>query len=940
MDTDFKLTYALSYKRARKGTNLPQATVEEFVNLLVASKTSPKTYCELLKGKTVVKPYYDWDRQVDCEEDISQLKSHEEDLLEGVLDKLHPDADIAFADRSGWNAEKKIWKISLRAFVQNIKLPYTAIAVHIKATLGDAKPKQLDISVYKPGEQLLGCIYCEKNPQDPRVLMPSECDVDTYGIRAYVVQDVEDCELLEVKGAHLESAKAIVAPRVPASLPASLPSRRLQAWLADTFNVDYEHIHMNETTIDPDGKYKIPTRSKACPFKRRDHKGNHLFFTITMGKYIALHCYDGDCKRFSKTRPWSLVPQDALEDLPHFPEHMPTTADVESRLIPEAQRVLSTKINKALNLGKDYVWGPSDDTTNQRGVTYYERNEQGCVGCLRGSDEHSHSHQCRLMFSVQKQRRNVAIDCLHLDAPMSITAMHPGLFAVHDTYRAELRVSGNVNVKITKEKEAIQAQLIEMMFQRAQEEGVWVDETDIYKRIPGTKCCMESAGSHLDFLKRIFRNNPDYNGDPTRSEKLEKAILRGSDDRLPNIKKNKDWIGLKNGLFNIRTRELIPFVEVTTDMEGELVARHYIDQTMNTNDPSTPLWDRLISNHVKDPHVQDVVLALVGRTMFPAGTDNHDLMLYFYGPGQRGKSTAVEVIQAMHNKGDTAVIGSSSQNTFVAAGKDGKSLVVFPDMPEHISQNLDAATFKSMTAGEDISLNQKRKDERSIRWRVPLVGAGNVYPNWPNDQDSISRRLAIVEFTSALTSTDDGVKQGILKDEIANLLYRSVDAYWRILRGPAYARQSFYKSPECPTYFIDTLRRYQARVDPIRGFLLATPENLTNRADAVTWVIKQDPDAKSKWTHVQAAYDVYVSNTSRPSSAQRLTPDLDLWKALNCTFKSRVSLIKDCPDVKYDHRCTHANKAKSHDRTTGILVKGLSVTTIEADDGNDWDEYQ
>jgi hypothetical protein len=903
-----------------------------------------KHLCEFFFEDPYVKPYYDWDKLVDSADDINRLIGPELKLFTDSLSKLHPHSSPLLGHRCGYKPDNRKHKISLRAFIPGIKMKVSHIANHIHNTLGDARPKQLDVTVYKASEQVLACLGCWKSADDPRVLQSDPVKIaslDDDTLAGYVAQDTRGCDVLAVSAAAASapaktSSSALIpfedltAPRMPLS-----GIERLGGWLSKEFAIDETLLRLNDPSTDRTGALIFSTRSKSCPFIRDTHKGNHLYIKVKMNAAVELRCHDTEtCGGRSLNVPWSKVPPAIRAELSGMAGDVAATSPAS---IPEAQRVLSEGLNKALCPTQDWVW-EADPASKGKEVSY-KRVAPGCVRCLQfPAFEHAHTDECLLTFSATKKRRHVAIECItNTTGPLDVTARFPGLLEVHHTYNAHLRVSGGLSVKVTKEKETIQAQLIEMMFQRAYEEGIRVDATDVYKPIPGTKCCMASDGNHLDFLKRIFRNNPDYNGDPTRSEKLEKAILRGSDDRLPTIRKDKDWIGVKNGLFNIRTCQLTPYDQVSPAMEADLVARHYIDQTMDPQSPTTPLWDQLISNHVKDPHVQEVILAIVGRTLLPAGTDNHDLMLYFYGPGQRGKSTAVEVVQAMHNRADTAVIGGTSQATFVASGKDAKSLIVFPDMPENISKSIDAGTFKSMTAGDDISLNGKNQSERSVRWTVPMIGAGNIYPNWPNAQDSLSRRLAIVEFTSALSTTDGGLKRGILEAEIGNLLFRAIEAYWRILRGPAYARQSFYQSAECPAYFLDTIRRYQARVDPVRAFLLATPDQLTDRADGVTWVIRQDPMARSQWAHVLAAYAVYISNTSRSSSTQRLTPDLDLWKAINCTFKERAALIKDCPEAKYDHRCRHVNKAKSHVRTTGIAILGLSVTTVDAEDAVECD---
>ena len=71
------------------------------------------------------------------------------------------------------------------------------------------------------------------------------------------------------------------------------PDSQLQTFLASKFPVPLQDIRMDEKTHRGD-KVIIPTRCKKCPFAKREHKSNQLYFVLRE-REAELRCHDDEC---------------------------------------------------------------------------------------------------------------------------------------------------------------------------------------------------------------------------------------------------------------------------------------------------------------------------------------------------------------------------------------------------------------------------------------------------------------------------------------------------------------------------------------------------------------------------------------------------------------------------------------------------------------------
>lgn len=167
-------------KRALKTLSAP-----EFRNLVLQRKCTPSfTYQEHFTGDKRVACYYDWDGKLDAEPAAEDLDAHFT-AFKVDLEKIHPGKvqEASFAKRHGWivvDGQRVKYKISFRAWFPTVRATVTDIPLHVRATLGlsaKAVHANIDLSVYKGKEQLLGCIGGTKDiDEEKRYLVPIDAD--------------------------------------------------------------------------------------------------------------------------------------------------------------------------------------------------------------------------------------------------------------------------------------------------------------------------------------------------------------------------------------------------------------------------------------------------------------------------------------------------------------------------------------------------------------------------------------------------------------------------------------------------------------------------------------------------------------------------------------------------------------------------------------------
>jgi hypothetical protein len=324
-------------------------TADDFVRHATEhGRSATFTWNERFTGTTVVKPYFDFDKKYEEEPTDAQLRA-DEAKMKDVVREVFPgiaDADIVLATRHGWwkdgKTGKRWFKCSVRAWALGRKVRARDMPALVRQRMKKV-PKELDLTIFKETEQLIGCVLACKDGDDPkRYLTPVDA---TVPLNCYLVQHVQETDEMispaVVAGGSVAAAKKRGRPKKNPSLDAqgspsgggpsasreaevedaalregleeegggadtavvTLSGDEYSAALQDASDCFGREYRMQETLeqikVMPERNcFIFPTREKWCILKGQRggrHEGNNPYIVVNE-KGAVFRCLDAECK--------------------------------------------------------------------------------------------------------------------------------------------------------------------------------------------------------------------------------------------------------------------------------------------------------------------------------------------------------------------------------------------------------------------------------------------------------------------------------------------------------------------------------------------------------------------------------------------------------------------------------------------------------------------
>lgn len=131
-------------------------------------------------------------------------------------------------------------------------------------------------------------------------------------------------------------------------------------------------------------------------------------------------------------------------------------------------------------------------------------------------------------------------------------------------------------------------------------------------------------------------------------------------------------------------------------------------------------------------------------------------------------STIIEkVLKLFYDEGDVGIISNNMQKSFGLSPLVDKKIVLGPEIKGNWA--IDQAELQSMVSGESISINRKFKDAINSKFKAHLAIAGNVVPEFQDNNGSMSRRTIVFPFNRKVKKGDAKLGDKINK-EIAYIM--------------------------------------------------------------------------------------------------------------------------------------------------------------------------
>lgn len=255
-------------------------------------------------------------------------------------------------------------------------------------------------------------------------------------------------------------------------------------------------------------------------------------------------------------------------------------------------------------------------------------------------------------------------------------------------------------------------------------------------------------------------------------EKSILDILKRKVRLIDSTNFNKTYFPLGNCSLNSSTGKL---VEHSPDHLATLGSSiNYIE------DAGSPVFKQFLKELFEDAHTIDFIQEWFGYTL--SNSNKANAFLIGVGSGANGKSTLFDVLAQLVGIQNVASAPLSNFNSeFGLEPLIGRKLNL---ATESDVEAFKTGKLKALTAGEDISVNRKNKQEITVTLPTKLVFLMNELPLLSDGSFGYARRLLILPFEKTfLAHEQDKDLPKKLTDELEGILLWSLEGLNRLLKN-------------------------------------------------------------------------------------------------------------------------------------------------------------
>lgn len=308
------------------------------------------------------------------------------------------------------------------------------------------------------------------------------------------------------------------------------------------------------------------------------------------------------------------------------------------------------------------------------------------------------------------------------------------------------------------------------------------------------------------FYQTIKRFN--YNIE-TRDVKEIKQMLF---NMAPKCRRNNnpDLIAVNNGIFNYKTKELLPF-----SPDYVFITKSRVDYNPNAknitihNDKDNTDWDVVswVESLSDNPQIVLLLWEIIGAVIRPNVSWNR-LACFFSTVGNNGKGTFCKLLRNICGENNCAAIPLEkfSQEFMLEPLSHISAVITDENSTKSFIRESDA--LKAAVTGDKLFVNIKFKDPITLQFKGLIVQCINALPKFSDKSESLYRRLLIVPFNKCFT----GKERKYIKDDYLNRKEVLEYVLFVVLNSNYY---EFDIPLECEKLLAD----FKKINDPVRDFL-------------------------------------------------------------------------------------------------------------------------
>lgn len=196
-------------------------------------------------------------------------------------------------------------------------------------------------------------------------------------------------------------------------------------------------------------------------------------------------------------------------------------------------------------------------------------------------------------------------------------------------------------------------------------------------------------------------------------------------------------VNVKNGILNILTKELEPHHPNFVSL---------IQYPVNFDAfAEAPTWEQCIKDWMEGPEQEEKTRLLKQYCGYILSSSMlYDRALFMVGDGGNGKSTFIDTIAMVIGKKATSHIDLESlYGQFGFKGLIGKRLNIIEEVHGNYYQS---NKLKKLISGEQVTIDQKYKDQYTFRPQAKFVFSVNLLPRVDDTSTATERRICCLQF--------------------------------------------------------------------------------------------------------------------------------------------------------------------------------------------------
>ena len=241
----------------------------------------------------------------------------------------------------------------------------------------------------------------------------------------------------------------------------------------------------------------------------------------------------------------------------------------------------------------------------------------------------------------------------------------------------------------------------------------------------------------------------------TISPKDLNAVVECVHDSVPLLKESEDEdvVALENGLFNLRSKELLPFSpDVVLRSKASVAFNENASAHVMDDGWSVDEWIRGLANN--DPDVDKLFWQTIAALFRPG--HSFDKAVLLYSPtGSNGKGTFVELLRNLVGVERAATLSMSDFGKEFLPEALRSAFCVLSDENEVGSYMKVAGTLKAWITHDWIPFNVKHIPTTNIKGRGLSVFCVNELPSSKDKSESLYRRLMPIPFLKRYVGADE-----------------------------------------------------------------------------------------------------------------------------------------------------------------------------------------